>query len=159
MKPGTYWLSIASWVEPNDNFFAQTNFYLQPANQQLSPAKIVDPNDFMMMNYTQWRDVSTVETGFKGIAMKIEGEDTLGTHDILDQTKFSFKIAKINSNNVQVKALGNDVFDSVKIRDANGRHIFSSSNDIIDVSHFSKGLYLFEVKSKNGVVSQIKFLK
>ncbi|WP_300671390.1 T9SS type A sorting domain-containing protein [Soonwooa sp.] len=158
LTPGTYWLSIAASVEPNDNFFAQTNFYLQPANQQLNPAKFVDPNDFMMMSYTQWRNASTVSTGFKGIAMKIEGINSLGTHEVLDQSKFSFKIAKINSSNVQVKAVGNDAFDSVKIMDANGRLIFSSTKDIIDVSHFSKGLYLFEVKSKNGAVSQIKYL-
>ena len=44
---------------------------------------------------------------------------------------------------------GNNEFESVKIRDLNGRIILLSNNNPIQVSSLQKGIYLLEVTMKN----------
>lgn len=125
----------------------------------LTEAHLIDPTDFFGAGATNWTPFSGLGLTFGSTAFVIEGTELiLGVNGIALENQVAI-FPNPASDVVNIKLASNITVDSVVVYDVLGKVVNADyANDQLNVSTLSRGVYVINVNTNRGTLTQ-KFVK
>lgn len=155
LPKGKYWISMYSNMNLNDNAnYEKRSIWVQSFNDHpLAVAKLIEPTNKSGIGATTWTDINKVGMDMKSLAFTIFGEKTLFVNEI-DQKGFHV-YPNPTKDFIQIESPLNHTIFEIKIFDHSGKLIMTKKdNTTIDIKHLSKGNYLLQIKTSEGIITK-----
>jgi len=153
-----YWLVVAPVLDSEDieDEDLHWNWYLS-SNANSTDSMFIDPDDLGDMGITEWTTLSDLGVPFPqiGFAMIIEGiPNALSIQETIKASDINL-FPNPTRDLVQLQYASPIVIKQVEIYNLLGKRMeFTYSNNIIDLSRFSSGIYIITIETNKGQLTK-----
>lgn len=150
LPAGEYWVSAFPTIEMSDPMW----YWLGSTVNLPYPSVLIDPDDLFGDGMTDWTEISTlIDEDFPSFSWTMMGEEMLSTEN---NVLAGVSIYPNPSTDVlNISAPANVDVESVTLYDVLGKSVNADfNNGTVNISALANGIYVLQVKTSEGILTQ-----